>query len=398
MILLEDGKKKEEIYAMWQRNFHDPVPYARFYFDEVYGKNDILLNVQDDEDTIKGMLHLNPYGLSLGGQNVDAHYIVGVATDEEFRRQGVMRELLKETFSRLRSQGETFTYLMPADENYYLPFDFRFGSCQIEQEIECFSGSVPEAPETEYEYFTLKEINLEEVARMENRQKDAVFTIHTEITPEYLKRLEKETNSDFGKLFFVYSKGEYVGRFVMGAENDYMVISQIFYAKEDKHEWFLYEVLNYCEEHYHYGKYQLVLDESWKKILKKPGNYQGIRVLPFHSRPIIMFRILNVEKMGLYLKANNDSRGVIKITDQYLEEQNGIYEWSLSQKNCTIRKIEDESVENDCGEISIGDLTMLLFGRKKGESPDKIPGLTSKGRELLGEIIPMSLNCMQEIV
>lgn len=38
MIIRENGRHREEVYAMWQRNFHDPVPYADFYFTEVYGK------------------------------------------------------------------------------------------------------------------------------------------------------------------------------------------------------------------------------------------------------------------------------------------------------------------------------------------------------------------------
>ena len=89
-----------------------------------------------DENLVKGMLHLNPYTLHVKGQPAEAKYIVGVATDEEYRRQGVMRELLVKTFQELRSRGELFTYLMPADENYYLPFDFRFGMAQVEQELE----------------------------------------------------------------------------------------------------------------------------------------------------------------------------------------------------------------------------------------------------------------------
>ena len=126
MIIRENGRYREEVYAMWQRNFHDPVPYADFYFTEVYGKNEVLLNVTDtagikgsaasempalhaaamgeelpDEASgdIRGMLHLNPYELLVRGKCVDANYIVGVATDEEFRRQGVMRELLTDTFA-----------------------------------------------------------------------------------------------------------------------------------------------------------------------------------------------------------------------------------------------------------------------------------------------------------
>ena len=50
MISLEEGRYKEEVYAMWQRNFHDPVPYADFYFEEVYGKNKVLLNIQEESE------------------------------------------------------------------------------------------------------------------------------------------------------------------------------------------------------------------------------------------------------------------------------------------------------------------------------------------------------------
>lgn len=396
MISLENGQKKDMVYEMWQRNFHDPIPYADFYFDEVYGKNDILLNVQ--EDTVKGMLHLNPYRLNVKGQSLSAHYIVGVATDEEFRRQGVMKELLEESFRLLRKQGEVFTYLMPADENYYLPFDFRHGSCQLEQEIECFSDVLSEEEQQGFEFKTLEENDLAEIAQIENRKKDAIFEIHTEITSDYLERLEKETCSDFGKLWFVYHDGKYEGRFVVGAENDYMVLSQIFCAEQENRERFLYEILKYCENAYHYGKYQLILDESWNDILKKAGNYHGVRVLPSRKRPIIMYRILNLEEIGKCLAAIGEGSGFLRITDSYLKEQSGLYEWNISGGGCLIHKFEDSCVEADCGEISIGDLTAFLFGNKKGENLIEVSGLTEKGKELLAKIQPLNLNCIQEIV
>ena len=148
MIVWDDGTKKQRIYEMWQDNFHDPVSYADFYFKEVYGKNEVLIN--QEEDVAKGMLHLNPYLLHVNEQPVRAKYIVGVATDKEYRRQGVMKELLIESFQILRSRGECFTYLMPADENYYLPFDFRFGMTQIEQEVEYLPDLyIPEEREAE---------------------------------------------------------------------------------------------------------------------------------------------------------------------------------------------------------------------------------------------------------
>lgn len=402
MISLEEGRYKEEVYAMWQRNFHDPVPYADFYFEEVYGKNKVLLNIQEeseaDEPIMMGMLHLNPYTLRIKGDSVPAHYIVGVATDEEYRRQGVMRELLIDSFQRLKKNGEAFTYLMPADENYYLPFDFRFGSCQLEQEIECFSNAISENHETNYVFQTIEKGNLSEISRIENEKKDNTFAVHTKITPEYLDRLEKETCSDFGKLLFVYRDGVYTGRFVVGAENDYMVVSQVFCGAKEMREEFLFQVLNYCEQEYHYGKYQLILDESWLDVLKKPGNYRGVRVLPVRKRPIIMFRILNLEEMGNYFTASGENHGFLRITDRCFEELEGIYEWNISEEKCTIHKCEDGQPDTDCGEISIGDLTAFLFGNKKNETLNEISGLTQKGRELLSEIHPLNLNCIQEIV
>ena len=44
MLEWENGRYLEEIREMWQNNFHDPVLYTQFYFEEVYGKNRILVN------------------------------------------------------------------------------------------------------------------------------------------------------------------------------------------------------------------------------------------------------------------------------------------------------------------------------------------------------------------
>ena len=59
MIVWDNGTKKQRVYEIWEDNFHDPVSYANFYFNEVYGKNEVLLNeeMSADENLVKGMLH-----------------------------------------------------------------------------------------------------------------------------------------------------------------------------------------------------------------------------------------------------------------------------------------------------------------------------------------------------
>ena len=457
MIVWDDGTKKQRVYEMWEDNFHDPVSYADFYFSEVYGKNEVLLNqeVQANEDVVKGMLHLNPYTLHVKGQPVEAKYIVGVATDEEYRRQGVMRELLVKTFQELRGRGELFTYLMPADENYYLPFDFRFGMAQVEQELEYLPELCKEAErqaedtgkkdskdninaeqedqseecqakenalgdnknkrESLFEKYTFKtELSndeLEKITVQENTIKDTLFDIFTEISVPYIRRMEKEVESDYGQVLYVFDGASYVGRVAVGAEDSYFVLSQVFCADASKRESFLEQVILYCEEKYHYNRYQLVLDPSWKDVTTKIGLYRSFRFMPAKRVKKIMFRLLNIEELAKILesktgnsKENNEKEKAkvkicesdIYIEDKYLEEQSGVYHFLLKNGKVSITKTEAAKTE-DMQSISIAALTDYLFGKEES-TIDSCETLAEEGKILLKNICPLSENCIMEIV
>lgn len=449
MIIWDDGTRKQRVYDMWQDNFHDPMPYADFYFQEVYGKNEVLLN--QEEETVKGMLHLNPYTLHVKGQPTEAKYIVGVATDEEYRRQGVMRELLAKTFQTLRERGELFTYLMPADENYYLPFDFRFGMVQVEQELEYLPGEFgAEARETDNGMDSAKEAEqnpadqnvsqienyimktelsdeeLEQIVLQENAIKDTLFDIYTEISIEYIRRMEKEVESDFGQVLYVFDGEDYVGRVAVGAEDSYFVLSQVFCADVSKRTLFLEQVILYCEQKYHYNRYQLILDPSWKDVTTKIGLQGSFRYMPAKHVKKIMFRLLNIESLSKFLKSKTEHSETdnierkckkeeqaedvmatnvhkktiyetdIYIEDTYLEEQSGVYHFLLKEGNVSITKIELPAKEDMSG-ISVATLTEYLFGGEM-QGIDSSDTLTAEAKELLKNICPLEKNCIMEIV
>ena len=419
MIIWDNGTRKQRVYDMWEDNFHDPISYADFYFSEVYGKNEVLLNQADqaDDEVVKGMLHLNPYILHVKGQPTETKYIVGVATDEEYRRQGVMRELLEKTFQELRGRGELFTYLMPADENYYLPFDFRFGMAQVEQELEYLPELCRETEKQvkDTEKYTFKtEISNEELetfVTQENAIKDTLFDIFTEVSVPYIRRMEKEVESDYGQVLYVFDGESYVGRAAVGAEDSYFVLSQVFCADISKRESFLEQVILYCEEKYHYNRYQLVLDPSWKDVTIKIGLYKSFRFMPAKQVKKIMFRLLNIEKLAnvLQSKTGNSKRNSEKekaeakiyeadiyIKDKYLEEQSGVYHFLLKDGKVSITKTETAKTD-DMQSISIAALTDYLFGKKE-ESVDSCETLTEEGKMLLKNICPLSENCIMEIV
>ena len=114
---------QEEVRRLWQAAFHDPEAFADYYFQWIYPENRVITAMEGEH--LRSMLHLNPYQWHWGNDWIlRLHYVVGVATEVEFRRQGLMAQCLTKALQDMEKAGEPFTYLMPAKQEYYLPFQF----------------------------------------------------------------------------------------------------------------------------------------------------------------------------------------------------------------------------------------------------------------------------------
>lgn len=117
-----------------------------------------------------------------------------------------------------------------------------------------------------------------------------------------------------------------------------------------------------------------------------------------------MFRLLHLERMGEYLKGKNAAECLFTVNDSWLEEQKGVYHWTITKNGSQIRKIADSSEKletgavPDGGQITIGALTALIFGDRAHMDPEETAGLTTEGKALLEDLIPLRLSCIQEIV
>ena len=100
----------------------DTERFVDFYYEYKTRDNQILVLEQDGQ--IVSMLHRNPYTMIMNGYEFPADYIVAVATEKAFRHQGCMRKLLEKALNDMADQGMPFTFLMPASESIYAPFDF----------------------------------------------------------------------------------------------------------------------------------------------------------------------------------------------------------------------------------------------------------------------------------
>lgn len=174
--------EKAKTRGFYQKIFpEDSERFLDFYYGERCQDNEILL--MEEEGKTLGMLHINPYqmrirrdkitdeirtpsdraGTETGVEDIDKDinkdkdgngwelsvsasvkssedaglaagesrfetlkiaYIYAVATDPEYRHQGIMRALLEEAFQTLKEKGILLSYLIPVAEEIYIPFGY----------------------------------------------------------------------------------------------------------------------------------------------------------------------------------------------------------------------------------------------------------------------------------
>ena len=114
--------EEKELRRLWREAFEEEEAYLDYYHRHFLRMNRIW--TLWDGDALVSMLHVNPYRIWQGDRILPGAFIVGVATDNRYRRQGCMRILMEDALETLKAEGLMFAHLLPVKEEYYLPFGF----------------------------------------------------------------------------------------------------------------------------------------------------------------------------------------------------------------------------------------------------------------------------------
>lgn len=356
-VTIKDANEvKKDIYTLWQECFGDSDMYTDFYFDWKIGDNQVFLIYHGLE--LAAMLHLNPYVLMARGSEVPANYIVGVATKENHRRKGLMSRLLSAAMEHMYKEKMPFTYLMPAKESIYLPFDFRIVYEQDswndklikakarEEEIKS-SKMLRAASLTDIYILPLEEDDeekIDDLVTFSNNYLANKYDVFAKRSPYYFKRLINEMKSSLGQVLLCYDQDELIGYISYMAEQAVYITEFVADQEEDS---ILLEVWNYLASVTNRGIYR-----------KKQGS----------QVPAIMTRIVNLEEFVGGLRSNTSIRLILEVDDPIIRDNKGRFILSIDEFGGSIEKTDKEPELV----IGIGDLSKLFFSSLEEEELDKL--------------------------
>jgi len=322
--------------SLWEEVFYeDSVQFTDYYFENKAEKN---IGYVIGEAPYDAMMFRTPYTLQIGDARKEISYIVGVATRKECRHRGLMRSLLMHSFQKMYEEKQPFTFLMPANPAIYEPFDFRYiyerdvwkikegvdVEAYLETEVEYVTSDGQELRAAgfedsgNYRSYTLgnglyRVSKLQEqfpyipildmLAEFANGYLKEYYSIYVHRDKAYYEMQLKESQAQNGDIYVLLEEGEIKAFFLYAKEEDEVFIQEVMEAEEG------------------------ILDFLQKEEKKKP---------------VIMARIIHLEEMLKLVRSKESKNLILKIEDDLIPENAGIYKWEIMSNGSKVTKLREE--------------------------------------------------------
>lgn len=316
-----------ETRHLWERSFAGPRAFIDLYFREKYRKerNEVILR----NGHVVSALQKLPYPITYGGRMIPASYVSGACTDENYRRRGLMGELLDQTHRSMQAEGAWLGFLIPATAElvgYYSRFGytpcFRFAWNTVTAKTPVEDIEVTQSAEVPLEYLR---------TRMQERPTCVQHPLSD------LRAVVDDMRLTGDTLWEARRGTLIVAIAICRAEDNGILLRECVYDDDIARDALIAGIAK------HYGHAEVdIIDTTATQ-----GDYLG------------MARIINVENMlATYANLHPEKHYVLDITDPLLTENNGCYE--LRDGKC--RRITLTPIEAE--RHSIATLTDLIFAQE----------------------------------
>ena len=414
-------EEKNRTRALWERIFvEDSERFLDYYYHIKTADNEILVLERDGE--ILSMLQLNPYHLQLGAAQVEAAYVIAVATDGRYRHQGMMARLLRRAMQDRQEKEQPFLFLMPAAEAIYRPFGFRFiyrqqsmtGVPGVPDDAEPLTpvedhspvkAGLPQKPDgwkgsaEAWKLSPVAEDELEAAARFaEDQLSRRHIRVRTIRDRYYYHVLKKECQAENGNLCWMLQDGRRQGLVAYTYEEAVEVREPLLPEPER-----LEEALNGCFGSFHRPLYVsgIVPGKEQNGVQKAEGKPESGKWKQEPVRPVIMARALDLSVLTAGIRAVCPVSLVLDLEDGILPDNTGCFLWQVSELESCWEKLPafGESGKAPVLRASVDEFVQLLFpGGEPAVSAALLERMAPEVQEVWGKLSVYTNVFLNEIV
>ncbi len=106
-----------ELKGLWKEVFGDSDEYLDIFFSRIYKENNTLVRCIDGKPA--AALYMIPYEIYINGKHYMLQYLYALATKAEYRRKGIMTELIHQAHKIGKNRGYISSILIPACQELY---------------------------------------------------------------------------------------------------------------------------------------------------------------------------------------------------------------------------------------------------------------------------------------
>lgn len=265
---------------LWKEVFHDSKEYIEYYFANKAVRSGVYSDYDDGH--LCAMAYFTPYEAMFMGRECKTHYIVGVATDKNYRHQKRMTKLLEQGIAVCFQEESPLVFLSPETPRVYKTLGF-VGTYWRETTTVNYTG------ERWYKTVPFNELNKkrkDELAEFaEAMLLSEGFELYLKHSAGYYEEIEKELNALNGGVLVLYEGQEIVAAANYICEEGQMEVTELI-CQKDKGK----KVIETISDHL--GTAFLKIDDSYF-ISEIEG--KGI-VREKQEKPYIMYKITSTEE------------------------------------------------------------------------------------------------------
>ncbi len=317
MVRLLEKSEKENSRNLYETCFpEDGKKFTDYYYNLRMNDNDIV--VSEENGKIISGLHLIPKTVTTGAEKTDIHYIYAVGTQEEYRRQGHVRDIFRFTMKKMYQNKEAFTFLIPSGDHnadIYRKFGFSYVMDRY--------GIKPE---------TMRKRAAHSLLLRKAEPSDLIrLSIFSQKMAEERKDISLVKTIDYFRDMMKLIAVE-DGRIDIYVDNKVIVGYRI---------WIDHEIL--------------------EEVLSAPIQY--LTQQDDVAKPYVMARLIHLEEGVRLFQTGEFMPTEIKISDPVIKENNGIFLLSADQGRLRLKKIKKEkSTAKNLIAVTVGELTAHIFG------------------------------------